>query len=353
MTAAPRISAVLCVRDEGPFLIDWLAHHRACGVTDVLAFSNDCRDGTDLMLDRLAAMGWVTHIRNDGPHPEGPQWAALKLASRHPVLTGADWAIVLDIDEYLNIHMGDRTIPALLDALPQATAIALQWRLFGNDGVVEIADDPVTERFVRAAPRLLHWPWRAQMVKTLWRPGGAFRRAGVHRPRQPDPARLPAERWFDGSGRALPAEFVKGRLFLPLGQDNVALAQVNHYALGSIEDFLLKCDRGRANRDAAAFDAGYWLERNFSAEDELSIHALRPRSAPLRRALRDDPVLARLHRAALDWRRARLGALLADEAWRGFLGRLMLSAPARLLTEPEARRIWGRSRAPAPSSGNS
>jgi len=347
-----RTCAVLTVRDEGAFLLDWLAHHRACGVTDFLVFSNDCRDGTDLMLDRLAALGWVTHIRNDGPHAEGPQWAALKRASRHPALTGADWAIVLDIDEYLNIQTGDRTIPALTAALPQATAIALQWRMFGNDGVEGIADIPVADRFTRAAPRVLHWPWRAQMVKTLWRPGGAFRRAGVHRPRQPDRARLAQERWFDGSGRALPPEFVKGRLFLPLGQDNVALAQVNHYALGSIEDFLLKCDRGRANREGAALDAGYWMERNFAAEEDLSIHALRPRSAPLRAALRADPDLARLQAAALDWRRARLAALLAEEPWRAFFGRLMLSAPARILTETEARRIWDRGQAVA-QTGNS
>ena len=52
----------------------------------MLAYSNDCTDGTDLMLDRLAAMGGVTHIRNTGPHDEGPQWAALKAADKHPLL---------------------------------------------------------------------------------------------------------------------------------------------------------------------------------------------------------------------------------------------------------------------------
>ncbi len=59
------------MRNEGSFLLDWLAHHRACGFGDFLVFSNDCTDGTDAMLDRLAAMGWLTHVRNDGPHEEG------------------------------------------------------------------------------------------------------------------------------------------------------------------------------------------------------------------------------------------------------------------------------------------
>ena len=47
----PQFLAILCVRNEAAFLLDWLAHHRATGFTDFLVFSNDCTDGTDLMLD--------------------------------------------------------------------------------------------------------------------------------------------------------------------------------------------------------------------------------------------------------------------------------------------------------------
>ena len=48
-----RATALLGVKNEGAFLIEWLAHHRACGFTDFLVYSNDCSDGTDVMLDRL------------------------------------------------------------------------------------------------------------------------------------------------------------------------------------------------------------------------------------------------------------------------------------------------------------
>ena len=50
-----RITAILCVKNEGAFVLDWLAHHRAAGITDFLVCSNDCSDGTDALLDRLAA----------------------------------------------------------------------------------------------------------------------------------------------------------------------------------------------------------------------------------------------------------------------------------------------------------
>ncbi len=337
-----RILAVLTVRNEGSFLLEWLAHHRAVGFTDFLVFSNNCDDGTDTMLDRLAAMGHLTHIRNDGPHPQGPQWAALKTAGNHPLLAAADWAMVIDIDEFVNIRIGGRRIPDLLAALPLATAIALTWRMFGNAGVVNFADAPIRQTFTRAAPTILHWPWRASLFKTLFRVTGAYGKLGVHRPGKPDAARLQDQRWFDGSGHELPAAYHKDRVISALGQDNFGLAQLNHYALGAMESYLVKCDRGRANRDAQAFDMGYWIDRNFSDTEDRSILALDPAVQPLIEKLKSDPTLSALHMQAVAWRHARIAALLTEEPWRALFGRLLLAPPSRVLSPEQARLIWRR-----------
>jgi hypothetical protein len=338
MAATVRITAVLCVRNEGAFLLEWLAHHRACGVTDVLVCSNDCSDGTDAMLDRLQDLGWLTHLRNPGPHPEGPQWAALKRADRHPLVTGADWVLPLDIDEFVNVHVGDRTLPALLEALPEATAITLTWRLFGNAGVVEYRDAPVTETFTRAAPHVLHWPWRGNLFKTLVRNDGSYGKLGVHRPRAPVEARMAGQRWFDGAGRRLPAAFHRGRIFSDVGRDHHALVQLNHYPLGAVESFLLKRDRGRGVHADSGLDAGYWVERNFEAEEDRSILALESR--PLRDGLLADPVLGRLHLAAVDWRRERFRDLMRQDEWRSFYGQLRMAGPSRVLSRAQAEAVW-------------
>lgn len=333
-----RALAILCVKNEGAFLLEWLAHHRASGFTDVLVFSNDCSDGTDLMLDRLAAMGWLTHVRNDGQHPEGPQWAALKAADKHPLLRAADWVLVLDIDEFVNIHVGARRLPDLLAALPEATAIPLTWRMFGNAGVVRYTDAPVAESFTRAAPAAIGWPWRAQLFKTLFRNDGSYRKLGVHRPRSPDPARIDQQRWFDGAGRALPDSYRTGRIFADYTRDSYGLVQLNHYALGAMESYLLKCDRGRANREASSFDMGYWVERNFSAVEDRSILSLP--SADLRSELHGDIVLGPLHRQAVAWRKGRIAELLQAEPWRALLGRLLMTPASRTLTQQEAKSIF-------------
>jgi hypothetical protein len=146
-----RILAVLTVRNEAAFLLDWLAHHRAVGFTDFLVFSNDCDDGTDAMLDRLQELGHLTHQPNPGPHEGGVQFAPLKTADRHQLVKKADWILAFDIDEFVNVHVGDHTLPALLAALPDATAITLTWRLFGNAGVMRYHDRPVVDQFVLAS----------------------------------------------------------------------------------------------------------------------------------------------------------------------------------------------------------
>jgi hypothetical protein len=59
-----RVLAVTIMRNEAPFLLEWIAYHQHIGVTDYLIYTNDCEDGTDFLLDRLAALGVVHHERN-------------------------------------------------------------------------------------------------------------------------------------------------------------------------------------------------------------------------------------------------------------------------------------------------
>ncbi len=335
-----RFLAILSVRNEAAFLLEWLAHHRMVGFTDILVFSNDCQDGTDTMLDRLQALDLVTHVRNDGPYDQrGIQFTALNNAAKHPLTRQADWILTCDIDEFVNIHVGDHTLPALLAAVPEATAITLTWRLFGNAGVVEYQDHPVTETFLRAAPELLIWPWRASMFKTLYRNDGIYRKPGIHRPRASDTDRLEQARWFDGQGRALGPAFRTSRIFSNYGQLNYGLVQLNHYPLGAMESYLLKADRGRVNHASDPMAMDYWVERNFNIEEDRSILRTAPgRSAELDR-LHADPTLAALHAGAVAWRRQRFETLMRQDDQRSLFGRLLLTPPSQPMPLAAAQRI--------------
>lgn len=334
------ITAVLCVRNEAAFLLDWLAWHRSIGITDFVVVSNDCDDGTDLVLDRLETLGWLTHIRNAPPFGKGGiQFSGLKLAGKADAVKRADWLLALDIDEFVTVHVGERTLPALISALPDATAITLTWRNFGNAGVVEYKDRPVPLQFTHAGPRPLLWPWRAAMFKTIYRNDRTYRNLGVHRPRNPVEERLAEARWFDGDGRALPPEMAAGRIFSDYRMPQHGLVQLNHYPLGSVESYVLKADRGRAVHSSDRLGLDYWVERNLNTEEDHSAIDLWDRAAPIQADLAADPVLADLHDSATAWRKARFERLLEQDIFRDLYGRLLMTPPSQPLPDTIARNL--------------
>ena len=62
-----RILAVALLRNEAPFIVEWVAHMRGIGVTDLLVNTNDCDDGTDALLAVLAKHGILHRIIQDVP----------------------------------------------------------------------------------------------------------------------------------------------------------------------------------------------------------------------------------------------------------------------------------------------
>jgi hypothetical protein len=104
-----KIVAVTCFKNEGPFLLEWIAFNRLIGVTDLLFYSNDCSDGMDRLLDALQARGAVTHLSNPAAG-RNYQMEALKDARRQDLLKMADWSGSRTWDELLNIHVADQSM---------------------------------------------------------------------------------------------------------------------------------------------------------------------------------------------------------------------------------------------------
>lgn len=156
-----KITAVTCVKNEGPFLLEWIAFNRLIGVTDFLFYSNDCSDSTDRLLDALQDRGIVRHLPNPA-EGRNYQMEALKAAAHEDIVVDADWVWIADVDEFLNIHAGDHTIPALIDACGNPQAISLSFQFFANDGIETFEDKPVIEQFTRSHNPDL-WGAKAQL----------------------------------------------------------------------------------------------------------------------------------------------------------------------------------------------
>lgn len=312
---AMRITAVTCVKNEGPFLLEWIAFNRLLGVTDFLFYSNDCTDGTDALLDALAARGGVVHLPNPA-RGRAFQMEALKDAARQPVVQGADWLWIADVDEFLNIHVGDHTIPALVAACGDPQAISVTFQFFANDGVDAFEDRPVIEQFTRSHNPDLWCADSAIEVKTLVRRDFPLKYYGAHRPFFREglaAARHPA--WTDGSGRGVPPKFLTAANPRRMRRFPAAGARVhatlNHYALRSVDSYIVKTDRGDVNRENRAFDDTYWRERNDPAFEDRSILRYRPALIRALEAMKADPEIAALHAACCAAHRARARTLRA------------------------------------------
>ena len=129
---------ITCMKNEAPFILEWVAYHRSIGFTDFLVFTNDCDDGTVEMLDTLQGHGILTRMDNpylEMPGDHNPQKGALRFAEDLDIVRDADWVMVSDVDEFVNIHVGDGTLDNLFQATGEIDVISMQWRLFGNGDV--------------------------------------------------------------------------------------------------------------------------------------------------------------------------------------------------------------------------
>ncbi|MBT0957195.1 glycosyltransferase family 2 protein [Alphaproteobacteria bacterium KMM 3653] len=320
MAQTRRKIIVSTMKNEGPYILEWVAYHRAIGFDDFIIFSNDCSDGSNLILNRLDQMGVIRHFDNPlGPRMD-PQRAAYSRANAMDYVREQDWVMILDADEFLNVHVGDRTVDALIEACPEKSdAISVCWRLMGSCGQAHMGSEPVTERFTKGST--FDEPENGMVwgFKTLFRPQ-KFGFFGVHRPKfmknveiTPDMAH-----WVNGSGEDMGERVLHKGWRFGKGTLGYKFAQVNHYAIKSREEFLLKRLRGTANsKNKGRIDMGYWDKYDINANEDASIRSelVRPGVEELLR----DGDLAALYRASLETCRRAIDYQMQDEKLRVFV----------------------------------
>jgi hypothetical protein len=313
-----QVTAVSMMKDEGPFVIEWVAHHLAIGFTDLVVYTNDCSDGTDDMLIRLEELGLCHHRRNVIPEGIRPQPSALNYAQDEPVVCSSDWFMVFDADEFLSIKYGDGTLDDLIGAAKAkgANGIVVTWRIFGSGGVVDWSRAPVTEQYLMAAPQTWNKGWG---VKTLFTFDPDYWKLGIHRPKMKTrhiktefPDRV---KWLNGSGREM-EDYFKFRgwrsITRTVGYDWV---QLNHYAVKSVDSYAIRKMRGNVNNKADKYNGDYWsLQDRNEVRDDTMLRYTEARNRLIWQLLQD-PELNRLHHAALARAENRLAELKQTEAY--------------------------------------
>jgi hypothetical protein len=237
-------------RNEGPYLLEWLAHHLAIGFEHFFIYTNDNTDGSDELLALLARHGMITLVHNErGPTTDVQAKATGHALTLVPQTLDYRWTAVMDLDEYFcfdrNTYDSLGDFMALHEAQP-VDAVALCWVIFASK-----FGEPYTKGLTNR-----RFTWRSREidrhVKTIFR---TQRFWGSH-PHYPYPTLEATFNFRDEQGDWHHHPAVKDRIAAFADTPSAAHGWINHYIFRSAPEALWKLARGnvawRATDDQSA-----------------------------------------------------------------------------------------------------
>jgi FkbM family methyltransferase len=294
----PNVLIATCMKDEGPFILEWVAWHKAIGVDNFVVFTNDCTDGTDLILERLQTLGHLRHLPNPALATKSTYFQPIAL-SYVPFLAEwkkADFFISMDVDEFINIRVGDGKLTDLMAATGFFDALSMSELNHGANNQESFTPGLVTEQFPRHQTETPGVRKALRGVKTITRISSKLDKPRNHRPDFRADSAAPV--WRDGAGRELTTLHDDPTLNGIDVRGSYALVVLDHFPLRSLESFLIKMFRGDVVVKKNQVSQRYWRLRN--KNDELSSDFARQQQA-FRKELDQlfaDDALRELHDAA-------------------------------------------------------
>jgi hypothetical protein len=227
---------VTSVRNEGPWLLEWIAHHKALGFGLIIVVYNDSDDGTNEILEHLSQRREIIAIRNEVTASVSPQKKAFN-AALHLVeeIHSFEWVSFLDADEFVtSVDVSDVSISKIVAdvetrskaaSADRVDAILLHWRWFASPLQYEWVDGPVVKRFQLSTAN--------DHVKSIARVSKVWSMSRLHVPTLIQPGLV-----VNSAGHSVG---LSEQLSPPLYET----AQINHYFAKSFQEFALKKSRGR------------------------------------------------------------------------------------------------------------
>lgn len=168
-----KIAILATARNEGIYLLEWIAYYRCLGVDAFFIYSNDNDDGSDELLAALAEAGIITWISSLLDHRSGnAQFKAYGHAlSFTSDLLAYEWVLVIDLDEFLVL---DRdlfpTIHEFCDWQKDrgVQTVAINWAMMGSQEILPDSGLSLIQRNLRLLPSTVVGDG-ARLVKSMAR----------------------------------------------------------------------------------------------------------------------------------------------------------------------------------------
>jgi hypothetical protein len=270
-----RSAVVGTMRDDGIYIMEWVAHYRALGFDHIFIYTNDNSDSSDVLFEVLASHGIITVLNSEITGEVPPEAKAFGHALHLLTdLRDYEWALFVDSDEFLVLapryHNSIRNVLAAIEkAWPGelVAGVCYDWLWFISDMVFERKPGLLCERFQHARP---HW-----LSKCLVRLSQVQSMRRQHYP------------------EVSPGSMVVDSVFQPLNTDTIwerrqaqyGGGRINHYWPRSFQEFAIKKARGATLGSAnEVYDRpyskffqwnGYSTSKNFFTTDPLLLNSIK------------------------------------------------------------------------------
>lgn len=228
---------VACCKNEGAYLVEWIAYHRLLGVDDFFIYSNDNTDGSDVLLEELAREGFIYYLKNNIEVETSPQLKAYAHAfSILSKVLDYRWCSVLDIDEFLCYDKKKyRSFNDFLSLCDRrgSDALALSWVVYTPSELRKFQEYGLVRSFLYREPAV------DRHVKSIIRPR-VFQGSFPHTPKTIFENNIV----FQNASGNIHTLNCNSSLSDFSSQPTDKEAWVAHYHLKSTEDFIWKMSRG-------------------------------------------------------------------------------------------------------------
>ena len=260
------LAIVAILKNEGPYLKEWLDYHLLAGVSHFYLYDNSSTDNYAAIVRPYVEAGIVTSKYFPG---ESMQFAAYDDAVQNYRFYCRNMAFI-DLDEFLFPKSTTEPVTATLDEIfdefPNASGLAINWQLFGSNGE-KTADYSrgVLERFTRRAQS----DWVVPIPKRTI-PGGNAQVKTVANPRRIAFFTSPHfpiyfEENYSVNERG---KFVASYCNEPVTAEKIV---INHYNVKSLEEHRQKILKGRAGKQSSYLDSSWFdmYDRNEIFDDSI------------------------------------------------------------------------------------